>query len=125
MQALGLPPSFGHLYASPGQLLAFVLIVAALLALGFGAAALMFYYPILSLSVGALFYLLQSVAYLGPTHGWAFRAGINVSVSFRSDEGVVVLNVLSIALALAQVIASLRRSARSNASSSAADRSGT
>src|SRR5262245_23606085 len=58
------------------------LVVAAALALpllGFISAGLMFRVPVLALTLGALFYLVQSVAYIGVSGVWSMRSGFNVT----------------------------------------------
>lgn len=83
---------------------------------GFATAALMLRAPTVALALGAVFYLVQCVAYFSPTGSWALRSGLNISVSVPQGQGTVVLNLLAIVLAFVHIVASANSYARSQRS---------
>lgn len=95
------------------RVLVAVSLALALPALGFISAGLMFRAPTRALVLGAVFYLVQSIAYTGPSGLWGMRSGLNVSIFFQQGDGILELNVLALVFGFIHIAAAAKRHARS------------
>jgi len=97
-----------------------VLVAAALTlpALGFISAGLMLRAPTLALALGALFYFVQSIAYMGPSGTWGVRSGFNVTISVPHGDGILALNAFALVFGFMHIVAAANRHARSRLDSS-------
>ncbi|MET0322221.1 MAG: hypothetical protein ABW069_15985 [Duganella sp.] len=79
--------------------------------LGLAAAVLSLRRHVLGLWGSVLFYLLQVVAYFPYDGSWQFsiKAGVNVGLVMRWPHGVVVVNMVALALLVATVAVLVRR----------------
>lgn len=95
---LALAVSLGWLGA-PLEEGAFPLLFAAAM-LGFVAAVLSLRRAIAGLWCGLLYYVLQVVSYFPMAGGWSFsvKAGVSIGVVMRFHDGVLVLNLVALAL---------------------------
>lgn len=79
--------------------------------LGFVAAVLSLKRIVLGLWGAALYYLLQVFAYFPYDGSWQFsiKAGVNVGLVMRWPHGVVVINMIALALLAATTVVLVRR----------------
>ena len=117
--AVGLFFITGALLASGTSSRVLVAVALALPALGFISAGLMFRAPTLALVLGALFYLVQSIAYVSPSGLWSMRSGFNVSIFFPQGDGILELNVFALVFGFVHIAAAAKRNARSRLDSAA------
>lgn len=63
----------------------------------------MYYRPVFGLTLGALYYLVQCVTYVGDGGSWGLQSGIYFKHYMAYEKGILSVNLLAIGMAFVHV----------------------